>query len=163
MEILKGVFASLVAVVVCGFCPKPEWVAARCIEGAVNRMPEPHRDRMREEWYAELGDQPGGFWTLCWALDLLRGAGSVAEELEEMEAERTSSSDTVDNNVETVEEAVEKAGKAAMRKTLAETMIAEMDMRRVRSESERMVTKFNEEREIQLQELDKFIKRLKTK
>ena len=91
MDFLMAVLASILAVFFCAFFPKIEWLAAQVIEAAVKRMPEPHQDRMREEWHAELADKAGGFWTLFWAVDLLRGAGNIADELKQIEAEQASS------------------------------------------------------------------------
>lgn len=94
MDILKGVLASLLAVLLCGFWPGTRWIAEQAIERAVGRLPETHREGMREEWYGELDAYPGGFWTLCWALDLVRGASTLALEMEKAEASQAEAQET---------------------------------------------------------------------
>jgi len=86
MEFLIGVLASLAATAICFLLPGNRWLAIQCIEAALRKLPEAHRKEMREEWYAELDAYAGGFWSLCWALDLLRGADVVACELRQTEA-----------------------------------------------------------------------------
>ena len=85
MDIVKGVLASLVAVLICSFWPGTRWLCERCVEAAVRRLPEEHQEAMREEWHADLDAYPGGVWSLFWAVDLVRGAAAVAVELERLE------------------------------------------------------------------------------
>ncbi len=86
---MKNILGGFIIVAICGFWPGTRWIAEQAIERAVRRLPETHREAMREEWYAELDVYPGGFWTLCWALDLVRGASTLAIELEQAEASQT--------------------------------------------------------------------------
>lgn len=84
MELLKNVLAGVVTAAVLGLWPGTRWLAERAIEAAVKRLPEQFREEMREEWYAELDASPGGLWgikTLCWAVDLFRGANQIAVDL----------------------------------------------------------------------------------
>ena len=95
MDFLKSVLASLVAVGICGFWPGTRWIAEQCIEAAARKLPETHKEPMREEWYAELDAYPSGFWTLCWAVDLVRGAAILAREMDSNEWQKQSN---IENN-----------------------------------------------------------------
>ena len=85
MELLIGVIAGLIVLLVSALWPGNRWLCERCVQVAVRKLPDMHQEAKREEWNAELDAYPGGIWSLWWAIDLIRGASMVAIELKNRE------------------------------------------------------------------------------